>query len=543
MFVVFEGIDGSGKTTLSNMVATRLRDAGLVVEHVREGGLFASSVTQAMRELGRDSRNLALVPRAELMLYLTREVQLFDEVTRDALARADVVIADRFVSTAEVLAIYGRGLPADEVSPVVAAAVAGVTPDLTVLVDVAPYIARARRQVSKLGAAEQKAPSRKGMAGTALQRRLREGYRELAARDPARWLVIENTDAALAPTVDMLVDVVQTARGAGVAAARPKIPASRAPREARDPAAARSSLLAWIDERATREPGLAAYFLDGLFGPDFDERRLALAKQAPHVIAAGLKYLTDPVSWQLRHELAPLAPGQVARSIVGEVAMQRDADSMLRALVEVAPRDVASAIWSRDDALAWELRGRLTGEHLMQSLGGVAGERAWALRDAWLAHARLDEPLQAAIAAGAVSGVAGDRAWQTRKTARLHAPVAALESTYGLADDRAWRWRSKFIERGAKVVMRSLGLLVDPPAWELRERVVLRCEEVMDTIVGLDDERAWGLRERVIDRWPASVLKSLGLLSRTERGRDMMARALASAPTDLAVWRQLVLRG
>jgi hypothetical protein len=249
------------------------------------------------------------------------------------------------------------------------------------------------------------------------------------------------------------------------------------------------------------------------------------------------------VSWQLRHELAPIAPGLVARSIVGEAAMQRDADAMLRELVAVAPRDVASAIRSRDDAFAWELRGRLTGDPLVHSVGGVAGDRAWELRDAWLGRARLDDPLQAALAAGSVTGVAGDRAWELRKTARQHAPVAALESTSNLADDRAWRWRSKFIERGAKVVMRSLGLLVDPPAWELRERVVLRCEEVMDTIVGLDDERAWGLRERVIDRWPASVLKSLGLLSRTERGRDMMARALASAPTDLAVWRQLVLRG
>ena len=90
--------------------------AGLVVEHVREGGLFASSVTQALRELGRDSRNLALTPRAELMLYLTREVQLLDEATRPALERADIVIADRFVATAEVLAVYGRGLPAAEVS-------------------------------------------------------------------------------------------------------------------------------------------------------------------------------------------------------------------------------------------------------------------------------------------------------------------------------------------------------------------------------------------------------------------------------------------
>src|SRR5262245_48819614 len=139
-----------------------------------------------MRGLGRDARNLALAPRAELMLYLTREVQLLEEATRPALARADVVIADRFVATAEALAVYGRGLPEADVTAMVAAATGGFRPDLTVLVDVDPTIARARRQVAKLVAREKKPPSRKGLAGTALQRRLREGYRTIAARDG--WL-------------------------------------------------------------------------------------------------------------------------------------------------------------------------------------------------------------------------------------------------------------------------------------------------------------------------------------------------------------------
>jgi len=83
-----------------------------------------------MRELGRDARNLALTPRAELMLYLTREVQLLEEATRPALARADVVIADRYVYTAETLAVHGRGMSPHEVTPVVTAAANGLVPDL-----------------------------------------------------------------------------------------------------------------------------------------------------------------------------------------------------------------------------------------------------------------------------------------------------------------------------------------------------------------------------------------------------------------------------
>ena len=72
MFIVFEGIDGSGKTTISNRVAKALRARGLRVEHAREGGRFVSSVTQAIRDMCRDARNLAMVPRAELLLYVAR---------------------------------------------------------------------------------------------------------------------------------------------------------------------------------------------------------------------------------------------------------------------------------------------------------------------------------------------------------------------------------------------------------------------------------------------------------------------------------------
>src|SRR3954463_12504579 len=117
MFVVFEGIDGSGKTTVSNLVAERLRSGGLTVEHLREGGKFSSQVTQSLREFGRDVRNIDLVPQAEFFLYVTRDVQLLEEMTRPALGRADVVIADRFLFSAEVLARFGRGLDEEFVRP------------------------------------------------------------------------------------------------------------------------------------------------------------------------------------------------------------------------------------------------------------------------------------------------------------------------------------------------------------------------------------------------------------------------------------------
>src|SRR4029077_335212 len=152
MFVVFEGIDGSGKTTISNLVAQKLRQGGVSVRHVREGGQFASRVTQSIRDLCRDSRNLAITPRTELVLYLAREVQLLEEVVAPALDQADLVIADRFFYTAEVLACHGRGLPEQTMRALIDAARdragrtnsggATIEPDLVVLVDVDPSVAR-----------------------------------------------------------------------------------------------------------------------------------------------------------------------------------------------------------------------------------------------------------------------------------------------------------------------------------------------------------------------------------------------------------------
>jgi len=87
MFVVFEGIDGSGKTTVSNKVAKKLRKRGIEVEHLREGGEFASAFVRRMREFGKDSRNMGMKPLSELMFYLARDGQLLTENIRPALAR------------------------------------------------------------------------------------------------------------------------------------------------------------------------------------------------------------------------------------------------------------------------------------------------------------------------------------------------------------------------------------------------------------------------------------------------------------------------
>jgi dTMP kinase len=238
MFVVFEGIDGSGKTTISNRVAAELAAEGLSVKHLRAEGKFVSPVSEGIREFGRNAQNLDLSWQAEFLLYVARDVQLIHEALRPALAEHDLVLADRFLYTPEVLGRHGRRLPESFTRPILTAAADGLEPDLVILVDVDPTYARARRKLRKLGEHQAKPPSRKGLSGVGLQQRLRRGYLALADEHPERWVVLENQDS-LDKSVKRAVDLIRQAHREGAARAITHFRAARRRQRKRSPARAR----------------------------------------------------------------------------------------------------------------------------------------------------------------------------------------------------------------------------------------------------------------------------------------------------------------
>jgi dTMP kinase len=547
MFVVFEGIDGSGKTTVSNLAAERLRAAGVTVEHLREGGKFTSAVTQNLREFGRDVRNLELTPFAEFFLYVTRDVQLLEEMTRPALGRAQVVIADRFLFSAEVLARHGRGLPEPVLRPVLDAAAQGLRPDLVVLVDVDPHIARARRRVAKLITQDRRPPSRKGLGGVGMQHRFRNGYREMAAADPGRWLVVDN-NGDLAATVELVAQALLRAARDGVepalAEARARLAAIPRPRPpvVPDPAAALTRFLGLIDQRMVAEPNTAAYLLSGLFGAAVDDRRRTLLPTAAETLLAGLTGLTDPVSYEIRAELSDRLPSRVARTLGGQ-AQPHPRSAQLRAeLASRVPDDVLLALDGVDDDEAWSLRDRRQGENLpavVASLGGIGSERAWALRDRWLegtgGEAGLAMFENARILGRSISGLDDDRSWKLRKAMREHAPTVAIGSLKYVLSDRSFKWRRRYLQRAPKPVFETLARIDDPRAWDMREQMAAMVKEAIDSMNELDGERAWQLRERFADVWSSTVVKSLGPLADSARGRTLVARQLARYPENLSL--------
>jgi dTMP kinase len=543
MLVVFEGIDGSGKTTISNRVADELRRAGRSVRHAREGGQFASRVTQSIRDVCRDARNLALAPRTELLLYLAREVQLIDEIVRPALVDSEVVIADRFVYTAEVLAQHGRGLPAEVVGPIVAAARAGVDgqapaiePDLVVLIDVDPSVARGRRKIAKIVAADRRSPSRKGLAGSGMQIRLRDGYRTLAARDPRRWIVIDNSDEDLNAQVARITALILSAHanGAGPAIAETRAALATAPR--RPPASpvatsreALAAFIAWVDHRARREPALAAYVLAGLAGPGIDERRRALAPVAPHILARGLRGLDDAASWQLRWQLRSLAPQEVAFSLDDAAALADEAWALRRELGEAAPVEVASGLQRLDQEPAWQLRERLwplTPDGVMMSLAHLGGMRAWQARERWLdLRGGSNGPILrtyegARVACRAITGLDDERAWELRGIALDAAPVACIGSLERLTSELAWAWRARHLDSAPKAVLSTIAGVDDPRAWAMRQATAHRCREALDSMIGLDHPIAWEM------------------LVGDPRGCELLSRALVRHPDNISLLKQ-----
>jgi dTMP kinase len=550
MFVVFEGIDGSGKTTISNQVAERLRARGLAITHLRAEGKFASAVSEAIRDLGRDSRNLDLVPQAEFLLYVARDVQLIEEVMRPALGSSDVVLADRFLFTAEALGRYGRHLPDSWTAPVLRSAAGGIVPDLVVLVDVDPTLARARRKVAKLLANDNRPPSRKGLAGVGLQHRLRKGYLELAAASPERWVVVDN-EGSLEQNVEDVAALIEQAQRASVAEAIPAFRARRAQISAstfsteplRTPNDGFAAFLRWLDLRAEREPRAAAYLLGGLHGAEIDERRRALAPRVPEVVLGGLAGLADDVSWELREAYRETHPRHVARTLNG-LGNDPRAVAMRAALEAVAPAEIATSLASLDDDAAWELRERLYAvvpEVVVGALGGLDGERSWRMRERFLATGA--EPSKSydagRVMARSVTQVPGERAWELRRKARNAAPVAALASITGLTDDESFRWRTEMLRSATKVVMASVRKLDDPRAFELRRAVVADCKEAIDSIDGLDASEAWELRESYLDTWPSTVVKALGPLADAPRGQSLVERALSRHPRNISLLKHV----
>ena len=179
-FLVFEGPDGSGKTTQLARFAAACGAAGLETVHVRDPG--GTEIGERIRAILLEHSEEDISPRCEMLLYMASRAQLVAHKIAPALAQGKCVLADRFY--ASTLAYQGTagGVPADEILSAALIACGDNRPDLTIIFDVDEQTAASR--LSPL-------LDRMEAKGAAFHARVRQGYHDQANQDPEHVAMID----------------------------------------------------------------------------------------------------------------------------------------------------------------------------------------------------------------------------------------------------------------------------------------------------------------------------------------------------------------
>jgi len=184
-FIVFEGLDGCGKSTQARRAAAALRRQGRTVLLCREPG--GTTVGERVRRILLDRRLRDMAVATELFLYMASRAQLVREVVRPALEAGTVVLADRFVLSSLVYQTVTGAVPEEAVRAMAGLALGDLTPDLQIIFDVPVHIALARKR---------RPPDRMEGKGRGFLERVRQAYLAAAAREPRTVLLSGEPPAA-----------------------------------------------------------------------------------------------------------------------------------------------------------------------------------------------------------------------------------------------------------------------------------------------------------------------------------------------------------
>ena len=183
-FIVFDGPDGSGKSTQFARFAAHARAAGVNVVEVREPG--GTPIGEKIREILLDPANAEMEVRCEMLLYMASRAQLMVERIKPALDAGHMVLSDRFISSTLAYQGTAGGIAEDEIVAVGQVATGNHVPDLTVVFDVDTDVAM-RRLSPLLDRMERK--------GAEYHARVRQGYLSQATRWPDRYMVVDSSRA------------------------------------------------------------------------------------------------------------------------------------------------------------------------------------------------------------------------------------------------------------------------------------------------------------------------------------------------------------
>ena len=190
-FIVFEGGEGAGKSTQSAALSDYLQARGHEVLCTREPG--GTPAAEAIRAVLLDPANAGLDDRAEALLFAAARGDHAARVIRPALERGEIVISDRYLDSSVAYQGVARGLGAERVAELSLWATGGLVPDLTIVLDVDPA----------LGLARVVGPDRLESEPLEWHARVRQGFLDIAAAAPDRYLVLDGSR----PAEDLAVEI------------------------------------------------------------------------------------------------------------------------------------------------------------------------------------------------------------------------------------------------------------------------------------------------------------------------------------------------
>jgi len=199
MFVTFEGVDRSGKTTQATLLFETLRARGERPVHlIREPG--GTAISEQIRQILLDRAHLELSELTELFLFSASRTQLVQQVIAPALRRGEIVICDRYYDSTTAYQGFGRGVNLDAIRQINSLAVNQTVPDLTILVDVSAEETERRRNATS------EPVDRMELSGRSFFERVRAGYLALAREEPERFLVVNG----MRPIAEIAAEVQRT---------------------------------------------------------------------------------------------------------------------------------------------------------------------------------------------------------------------------------------------------------------------------------------------------------------------------------------------
>lgn len=202
MFITFEGVEGSGKTTVAKAITKVLKDDGHEVFFTREPG--GNKIAEKIRDVILDKCNTDMDARCEALLYAAARRQHLVDVIDPALEVGKVVICDRFVDSSIAYQGYARGIGSELVEYVNEFAISGTRPDLTFFLDVKPEVG-----LGRIGKDKNREVNRLDLEDFDFHLAVYKGYQDLARKYSCRIQVIngEREVADIATEIYQLIKV------------------------------------------------------------------------------------------------------------------------------------------------------------------------------------------------------------------------------------------------------------------------------------------------------------------------------------------------